>query len=202
MNKNFCVVVMLMILGISLGMAQEPLRPKAPYVAPVPKNAHWLVTMKYPHAAAERPTSIDIAKTEDIKRLTISYSTEKPKEIYAVRGYYLTETAQGPELMNVDRSDLLYPFLSDEFVFIGRLKAEQFKEVVKINGVTCFHFQNEISEVWIAADSMLPVAARKDGMMAYYQFFPPTEAPVILPPAESAFLQRHENACNAFRGMR
>jgi hypothetical protein len=201
MNKKLGIVVVLLILGVSLGRAQEPLRPKPPYMASVPNSAHWVVTMKSPHGESEQPITIDIVKTRDIKRLTISYNTGKTKVIYAVRGCHLTETAKGPELIDIDQNNVLYPFLSDEFAFIGQLRADQFKDVVKINGADCFHFQKGASEVWVAADSKLPVAAREGGAMAYFQFFPPSEAPVTLPPAESAFLQQHENACNAFRGM-
>jgi len=197
-------------LGVENGPAQqnERVTPKPPYVAPVPLYGHWVITLKFPEkrklesVSEQNPVSIDTVKTGDLKRVTLVFKDGTSKTYDHFQKYILTASAHGYEIFSHIDDNPPYPFYTDGFLFVEGVNSTTFKETVKLGAVDCFYYQSASSEVWIAAGSMQPVAAKSNGVMAYYQIQPAPIDSLTLAPDEAAILHRKIAVDNAFRAMR
>ncbi|XHR27169.1 MAG: hypothetical protein ACFUZC_14580 [Chthoniobacteraceae bacterium] len=178
--------------------------PKPPYVAPLPQNGHWTITLNsVAQTDKERvPATIDTIKTGETKQVTLLYKDGTSQRFNHAGGYIFTQSSKGVEIFTKLPGIPAYPCYTDGFVFVENIGPAVFKDMAKISGTECFHYQTGSSDVWIAVDSMLPVAARSGNLTAYYQFQPPPTAPIALPPEEAAILRKWEKAYNAFGAMR
>ena len=185
--------------------------PQPPCVAPVPKSAHWTITLKSEVAVTPgksqpapqpMPTTIEIIKTGDTRQVTLSYSDGTSQRFDQAGPYFLTGSASRTELFIPRSGAPSYPFYTDGFLFFERVSPSWFKDVVKIEGVDCFHYQNGSAQLWIAVDSMLPVAAVSGGIIAQYQFQPTPGSSIILPLDEQAALDKEIKAYKAYQTVR
>jgi len=188
--------------------------PQPPYVAPMPKSAHWIIALKLekPEAAATPakpqatpqpiPTTIETIKTGDTKAVVLSYADGKSQRFDKAGPYFLTSSASRAEVFIPHPGVPPYPFCTDGFLFFEKVDPTWFKDVVKIGTVDCFHYQNGSDQRWIAVDSMLPVAATSGGIIAQYQFQPTPTSPIVLPPDEQAALDKEIKAYKAYQSVR
>ena len=200
--------------------AQPPpaLVPKPPYVAPVPIYGHWTVVLEsepatspagHHHArpkveSQQIPTTIDTIRTGDLKRVILSYSTGASQQFDQTGIYFLTSDASGSGTkLFIPHPDVPpYPFYTNGFLFFETLNPSWFRDIVKMGGINCFHYQNGSTQLWVAVDSMLPVAAKSEGITAHYQFQPAPGSPIVLPPDEKAVLEKEMNAQKASQSVR
>ncbi len=205
--KAFCLLVAWLVCLIPATRAQESALPvpKPPYVAPIPDNARWVVTLEMPGASStqsELPTSIETIKTGSTKRVTLFLKGGSSQRFDQKGEYLLTNTPSGPQISKYIPLLPPYPFYTEGFLFVENVVPANFKGVVKLKGVECFYYASGNTSVWIAAESMLPVAARHEGVLAYFQFLPAPTQPLTLSPEVVAQLEKYEAAANAFRAMR
>ncbi len=195
----------LLVCSLPAVRAQEPAAPRAPYVAPVPANGRWVVTLEtpgVPAAQTDLPAAIETVKSGDLKRVTIYYKSGTSKRFDQKGEYLLTTTPAG---LQIDRYIPMfppYPCYTNGFLFVENVVPANFKGVVKLKGADCFYYASGTTGVWVAVDSMLPMAASHEGVVAYFQFLPTPSQPLTLSPEEAALLQKYEAAANAFRAMR
>ena len=214
----FSILIPMLSTGTMRTFAQQlptPI-PKPPYVAPVPGYGHWTVELISEAAATpatvpgnptvaplqRTPTTIDTIRTGDLKRVTLSYSTGASQQFDQAGIYFLTSSASRVEIFVPHPGDSPYPFYTDGFLFFEKLSPSWFRDVVKIGSVDCFHYQNGSTQLWVAVDSMLPVAARSGGITARYQFQQTPTSPIVLPPDEEAVLEREIKAYKAYQSVR
>jgi len=192
--------------------------PKSPYVAPVPSYGHWTVELKSEAAAPPAtapgnptptsqpgiPTTIETIRTGDLKRVILSYSTGASQQFDQTGIYFLTSDASGSGTkLFIPHPDVPpYPFYTNGFLFFETLNPSWFRDIVKMGGINCFHYQNGSTQLWVAVDSMLPVAAKSEGITAHYQFQPAPGSPIVLPPDEKAVLEKEMNAQKASQSVR
>lgn len=205
--KAFCLMVAWLVFLIPPARAQEPASPlpKPPYVAPIPDNARWVVTLETPGATptqTENPVAIETIKTGKTKRVTLFFKSGTSQRFDQLGDYLLTTTPAGPQISKYIPLFPPYPFYTDGFLFVENVVPANFKGMVKFKGVDCFYYGSGNTSVWIAVDTQLPVAARQEGVLALFQFLPAPSQPLALPPEEAAQLEKYEAAANAFRAMR
>jgi hypothetical protein len=217
--KRICLFAMLPVIalsaGASLSLAQQDGKPvpRPPYVAAIPVNGHWSVTLdasdpqapagtKAPLADEHVPTSIDTIKVGNTKRVTLFFKDGTSRRFDQVDGYFLTASPAGAKLFVPMDASPPYPFYTDGFLFVDHVNPSTFKGVVTCKGVDCFHYQDGSLDIWIAVDSMLPVAAESGKVTAYFQFMAPPDAPITLPADEELILQKEIGAYNKFRAVR
>ena len=214
----FSILIPMLSAGTMRTFAQQtpvPI-PKAPYVAPVPSYGHWTMELISEAAATPAtvpgspavtsrpriPTTIETIRTGDLKRVIITYSTGVPQQFDQAGPYFLTSSGSRADLFIPHRGEDPYPYYTKGFLFFETISPSWFKDVVKIGGVDCFHYENGSTQLWVAVDSMLPVAARSGGITARYQFQPTPTSPIVLPPDEEAVLDREIKAYKAYQSLR
>ena len=215
----FLTPILILCAGVvaSPEQCREPLTPRPPYIAPVPGYGHWVVTLIYSWVDGSRlalpdkskagtaeqiPRAIDIVKTDKTKRVTLSFKDGTSHRIDQVNGYILTISNTGPQIFTASPDMPPYPFYTEGFLFVENVGPATFSGMVSIKGKECFHYQDGTSEAWIDIDSMLPVAARKNGYTVFFQFLEPPTAPIVLTSDEAAVLERQEKAHSAAQSMR
>jgi hypothetical protein len=211
------------VLAVSLSPAaaqDQKLIPVPPYLAPVPSSGHWTITLKHssslsPNGAAvastplssDEPLTIDTIQGGGISCVTLNFQKAPPVQIDRKGDYYIRRTSTGVQLFGTANGTLSFFALDDGFLFAEWVRQEgaaAFQKVVQYEGVTCFYYQNHKpetqkdpnngQEVWIDVHTMLPVAAKADGIEADYQFHDPPTSPPPLPLEEANLIQARENA--------
>ncbi len=212
-------LTLLLFAGIPPIRAQdrELPAPKPPYIAPLPHDGHWLITLKRAEPDPAQsisdkrartvtpepiPTAIDTLKTGDTKRITLTFRDGTAQQIHQVRGYILTTAAEGPQISTATPGAPPYPFYTTAFLFVENIGPSTFKGVASIQGKECFYYRTGTTEAWIDIDSMLPIASKAEGIIAHFQFLPPPTTPIALPPEEASILNQQERAHTAASLMR
>lgn len=197
-------IIAILLVGANLLHAQQ----SGPKVAPMPKDAHWVVTFKQPGDEKAAPTSgrellsIDTVKTGDSRRVTLAYSDGTSDVFDQVRDYLLTSSPEGPQLSMAIADPPSYPFFSNGFLFTDGIETATFVGAEDFQGVPCLRYRLSEGDVLISAETKLPVAAKHNTLTAYFQFLPSPTAPLVLPAEMAALLQRQERAYKAFRDLR
>jgi hypothetical protein len=204
--RELRILALWLVFWLPAVRAQEPALPvpKPPYVAPIPDDARWVVTMEATAGTSAQtfPTAIETIKTGGLKRVTLFFKGGTSQRFDQKGEYLLTTTPAGPQISKYIPLLPPYPFYTNGFLFVENIGPANFKGVVKIKDVNCFYYSNGNTSIWIAVDSMLPVAARQDGVLAHFQFLPAPTQPLTLPQEEAAQLEKYEAAANAFHAMR
>ncbi len=217
--RTICFSIGVLAISLSPVTAQDQkLIPVPPYLAPVPSPGHWTVTLKNPSGSSpesvaassqwngSEPLTIDTIQGGGISRITLNFQTAPPIQIDQKGDYYIRRTSTGVQLFGAANGTLSF-FALDGFLFAEWVRQEgaaAFQKVVQYEGVTCFYYQNHKpetekdptngQEAWIDVHSMLPVAAKDDGIEADYQFHDAPTSPPQLPPEEANLIQARENA--------
>jgi hypothetical protein len=210
---NFCrwVAMLVLISEPNWCGAQESVKPipKPPYVAAVPDDCHWTVTLEYPSSRkistthSERyPIAIDTIKTGNTKRVTLWFEDRTSQQFDQEGELFLTNSPSGVHAFTAAPDAPPYLYYTDGFLFIEPIEPTMFKGSVNYKGIECFYYKNNSTEVWVDAHSLLPVSAKSGGVMAHFQFLPKPNAPISLPPEELAILQKQEKAISFFRNLR
>jgi hypothetical protein len=208
--------------------SEEMPAPKPPYLAPVPNYGHWKVTFKYgkiaspesataststplaapsssPEASdATSPIAIETIKTGDLIGTTLTFPDGTTKE-YTCRGnWVLNSSAQGAQLHIASSTSLPYPYFSSGYILLDGVKVDPstFMDTAKHNGLLAFHYKSGDVDVWIDPTSMLPLAAKQDGVEVDYQFLPRPTTPFPIPADQAALLKKEQQADAATRAMR
>jgi len=220
--KMRTIVFSMGVFSVSLVTAaaqDQKLLPVAPFLAQVPSSGHWTITLKHsselgPNGLAAPPTpprideplSIDTIQYGGVSRVTLNFQNAPPVQIDRKGDYYIRQTSTGVQLFGTGNGPLSF-FALDGFLFAEWVRQEgaaAFQKVVQYKGVTCFYYQNQKpeteedptngQEAWIDVHTMLPVAAKDDGIEADYQFHGPPTSPPQLSPEEARLIQARENA--------
>jgi hypothetical protein len=215
-------------LFVGTGILVVSLIPVAPYLAPVPNPGHWTIILKNiaavsPQNAAvapvpwdsDEPRTVDVIQAAGISRVTLNFQGAPPVQIDRKGDYYIRRASTGAQLFGTGNGPLSFFALDDGFLFAEWVRQEgasAFKKVVQYKGVTCFYYQNEKPEMekdpnngqeaWIDVHTMLPVAAKDDGIEADYQFQAPPDSPPPLSVEEAHLVQARENALKAQSSIR
>jgi hypothetical protein len=212
------LLLILIPLASGATVAAEPTpapTPMPPYVAPVPGAAHWIVTLKSkaaaspvgpsarPEAGPQRaPSTIETIKTGDTKEVTLSYDDGTSQRFDQVGFYFMTGSGSKTELFISNTVHPPYQFYTKGFLFFDTLDPSWFRGITKVGTVDCFYYNSGAVELWVAIDSMLPVAAKSGGILASFSFLPAPTSPIALPPNEQALLDRQIKAYNTFQSVR
>jgi hypothetical protein len=116
----------------------------------------------------------------------------------------LSSTPQGPQLRIASPTALPYPYYTTGYIMIGNMKIDPstFKGAEKHNGIMSFHYHSGDTDAWISPATMLPLAAKQDGVQASYQFFTPPPRPFPIPKDQESLLHKAEGAYRATSSMR
>jgi hypothetical protein len=213
----------MLVVSLSPAAAQDQkLVPVQPYLAPVPSPGHWTITLKYPSPSpgaiapvdSDEPLTVDTIQDGGISRVTQNFQNAPSVQIDRKGDYYIRRTSTGWQLFGTANGPLSF-FAFDGFLFaewVRQQGAAAFKKVVQYEGVTCFYYQNDKpetekdpnngQEAWIDVHTMLPVAAKDDGIEADYQFHAPPTSPPQLSMEEANLVQARENAVNIQNSIR
>ncbi|MGB8356028.1 MAG: hypothetical protein WCD79_19170 [Chthoniobacteraceae bacterium] len=211
------------IIGLGLITGMEPARaqndekpvPKAPYLAAVPDYGHWIVTFKYDDAAtandAKQPapankfaSTIDTIKTADLRGVVLTFPDGTTRQFTCQGDWVLASTPKGPQLGIAGRSWVPYVYYTKGFILLDGVKIDltTFKETGKHNDVLAFHYKSGDEDVWIATETMLPLAVKKQNVEASYQFLPAPPRPFSIPADQAALLKKQEDADKALHSLR
>jgi hypothetical protein len=197
----------------------QRLVPVAPYLAPLPSSGHWTITLKHYSArgldaaavpptppGSGEPVSIDTIQDGGILRMTLTFADSPTIQIDRKGDYYIRQTSTGVQLFGTGDGPLSF-FALDGFLFAEWVRQQglaAFQKVVQYEGVKCFYYKNSTpetekdptngQEAWIDVQTMLPVAARDDGIEADFQFHNPPTSPLQLSPEEARLIQSREKA--------
>ena len=197
----------------------QKLVPVAPYLAAVPISSHWTTTLRHPSIlgsdgvavpptprGSDEPLTIDTIQDGGISRVTLNFENGPPVQIDQKGNYYIRQTPAGVQLFGTGNGPLSF-FALDGFLFAEWVRQEgvaAFQNVVQYEGVTCFYYKNPKpeanmdpsngQEAWIDVHTMLPVAARNDGIEADFQFHDPPTTPLQLSTVEAQLIQSRQKA--------
>ena len=197
--KIFLLTCLTILFGSIRAPAQQDAAeippPKPPFVAPVPANADWTVTLQYlaaPPAAGGktdgRMTEVHSTKVGNIKRDRISYTGKPPEEHWFANTLSLQTDAKGEvsvqDLGSMPASDNGDPNPSVAVGYPGVkwLAANCYDKVVTLEKHQYYHFVREKLEAWIDVETHLPLAYRTDNMVFRFKFNAPPDAPLVMPP--------------------
>lgn len=196
--------------------------PQAPYLAQIPDYGHWTVSFKYPselppkagdtkpvEAPAPPVNKIDIIKTGDMMLVTVMSSSGPPKIFYQRGDWIVTvnpQSTQQAQVLIPTPDHLPYPFYTHGFMLMEGMVpgSGNFKGLVKYNHMPAYDYQTKGGEVWIAPDTMLPIAVKssKAGLIAEYQFLPAPPSPFQIPSGQASLLQKEQEAYKGVGSMR
>jgi len=195
---------------------------RGPALAAAPEAAHWKIRLKYPAEipaesqegtpassapapVPDQPTEIDIVQTGTRRRVTLSYEGLPPRQVDQDGPYILTANGGTIRIGVLQAGESPYPFYAAVFPFVdwvGQQDGAAFRNTVKYRGMTCLHYQSGADEAWIDSETLLPVAARHEGIEAYYKFLPAPTAPLAFPPAEELLIQKSARALKIAASLR
>jgi hypothetical protein len=219
-------------MAISPAHAQDrPAVPHAPYLARVPDNGHWSITLTYPSATpttasehssatklnSDQPVTIDVERGDGFSATTFSFQSAPTVRVDAEGGYSFLPGPTGPLLYNAG-CQFPISFYTTSFLFSEWLRQQgssAFDKMIVYHGVPTFHYVNHRppphtnlfdagygSEVWVNVKTMLPVASKWDGIEADFTYLPPPNSPPQLSPEEIALIQYKANITRAVDSIR
>ena len=207
MNLKFIIGCAFLATAACYAQILDEPKPTAPYVAPVPENVQWTITIKSTEGAAanqegskHRLTQINSTKTGQLKRDVRVYEDGKSEERWFSGPLIIVPSADGQTARCIDfeeanRSEYGEagnPIASPGFPGVGWVKLEYFDKVVTFNQIRCFHYvlskrhnnpadEGKFSEAWIDVRNGFPVAYRAAGSLYLYRFEGNPIAPLVLP---------------------
>jgi hypothetical protein len=195
----FLVSICLAALLTPPALAADP-APTPPWVAPVPANAEWTITLSSPAAGAKPPPSatlqtIHVIKTGTTKHDTITYSNGTTEEAWYVgKNAFLTDTFSKANIYLTEFSAYDFGGLGDPVHSLGFtgfdwVKAGNYDTIVSYQNERCYHYRfqgQQQAEAWIQVKDKLPVAYQISGILYVYSFAAPPSTPLALPPAYQA----------------
>lgn len=221
MKIPFAHVFMACALSFALcARAQTPTSaaPVPPFVARVAHYAHWTVTLKYPplqtaEGELQTPTTllsnlpivIDVTKTGNRWQVIQTFSNGTSQQFDQIANYILIPSPSRLQVMTLPMSEEPYSFYSTDYLFVARLRRaglSAYKDVVKVNEVTCFHYQDKTVEAWIRVGDLLPIKALHEGIEADFQYHAPPSQPLVFSPAEENEVQARTQRMNAVSSVR
>jgi hypothetical protein len=188
----------------------ETTAPTAPWVAPVPENAEWMIAVSRntPGSAPTAPApananakspvelqTIHVIKTGITKRDTLTYSDGSTEEAWYIgKTALLTDTFVKTniylaEFSPVDFTGTGDPVHSLGFTGVSWLDSRSYDKIVTYQNVSCYHYRlhGELpAEAWIRIKDKMPVAYQVNGFLYVYSFGAPPATPLVLPPAYQA----------------
>jgi hypothetical protein len=174
--------------------------PTPPFVAPVPENAQWIITVSSATGAGApagaKLQEIRVVKTGITKHDTFVYSDGSTDETWYIgnkalmsdtfvkTNIYLTEFSSH------DFTGAGDPVRSLGFTGMDWLQSKFFDKIVAYQNVACYHYRlpsrSASVEAWVNVKSKQPVAYQINSMLYVYSFSPPPTTPLVLPPAYQA----------------
>jgi len=231
MKRKFLAILigLGLMAGLEMAPAQtaEKPAPRPPYLADVPDYGHWIVTFKYtpdastgaagsttggPGADGAKPptapdgslTAIETIKTGDLRGVTLTFGDGTSKQFTCQGDWVLCSTPKGPQLGFATSTSRPYAYYTAGFILLDGVKIDPstFKEASPRNGVLAFHYKSGDVDVWIDPGSMLPLAAKQNGVEASYAFLTPPPKPFDIPKDQESLLKKEQSAYKATRAMR
>jgi len=169
--------------------------PTAPFVAGVPSRCAWTVAVQNvplppppPGGAApvdNRIVEVDTTRVDDLRRDVITYGDNRSEERWFVgNAVFWTPPRQPVDAAKVGPLDSKdpYPSVPRGFPGVGWVGLADYDAVVRFEGTTCYHYATPSQEVWIDAQTRLPVAYRSLGGLYRFTFAAPPDGPLLPPP--------------------
>jgi hypothetical protein len=172
--------------------------PTPPFVAPVPENADWVLTVKYPAKPAAAPdapalpdlrvTEVHSMKTGDIKHDELTSADGKKRDNWYVGTLYLWAVPQG-DVLAADLSGTpanpmdSSPSVSNGFPGVGWVSLNNYDKVVFWEKRPCYHYATEGLQAWVDVETLLPVAYIAGNATYVFKFNAPPTQPLVLPPS-------------------
>jgi hypothetical protein len=184
-----------------------PAAPATPAKPPVPVTTTTPSTPVAPSAPSVpdgSPTAIETIKTGDLRGITLTLADGTTKEYTCQGNWVLCSTPKGPQLGIATPTAFPYPYYTAGFILLDGATISQstFKETKQHNGVMAFHYKSGTTDIWIDPNTLLPLAAKKDGVEVTYQFLTPPPRPFPIPKDQSDLLQKERAASQATSSMR
>lgn len=170
--------------------------PKAPFVAPVPENADWVVTAKNPPVTGTAPdgtplpnksiTSVQSTKVGRFKRDRITTGDGAIEERWFVDMLLLCPTPKG-DVAAVDLSSIppqvedSNPSIPHGFPGVGWLKPEYYEGVVLLSKRPYYHYVHGSTEAWVDVETKLPLAYKFGNFEFQFKFNAPPTGPLTMP---------------------
>jgi len=203
-----------------LAQAQNAVEPPSPRLRATPNSVHWMIEFKYPQTGTSgEPGSmanagpvppgfvakLEIVKFGTLKRVTLTQGDGTTRrflhsgDLMVVKSpsgvYYLDNIPGGPP----------YPYGNEAFPlceWVRSAPADAYLGTVEYKGVTCHHYRASSQEAWIDVESLLPVAAYGDGVMAFYRFLDPPSGPIPIDPGEAEAIKMTATKIRAMKDLR
>jgi hypothetical protein len=157
-----------------------------------------------PSAPDGSPTALETIKTGDLRGITLTFADGTTKQFTCQGDWILNSSANGAQLSIASPTSLPYPYYSTGFIFLDGMKIDPstFKEAGMHHGVMAFHYKSGPTDVWIDPATMLPKAAKQDGVEISFEFLTPPPRPFPIPKDQADLLQKERAASQATSSMR
>jgi hypothetical protein len=181
--------------------ATPPAAPTAAAVSPAPATPAAPAAPSTPDGS---PTAIETIKTGDLRGVTLTFADGKSQQFTCQGDWVLRSTPKGPQLGIATPTAHPYIYYTTGFILLdgATINMSTFKEAAKHNGVMAFHYKSGDVDVWIDPDSMLPLAAKQNGVEGSYEFLTPPPRPFDIPKDQESLLQKEMEAYKSTKSMR
>ena len=116
----------------------------------------------------------------------------------------MRSTPNGPQLGLATPTAHPYIYYTLGFILLDGVKIDPstFKGAALHNKVMAFHYKSGAVDIWIDPNTMLPMAAKQEGVEVSYQFLTPPPRPFPIPKDQESLLQKEQAAYKATSSMR
>lgn len=238
MNKRSLVVSLFVLATRAAAMAAGDVPPPSPpYVLAIPAQSQWVMRITPPAGqapAAEasgkgklapEPQVVAITKLGDTLRAIIVYTDKSRREFWQVPGSTILQDGGTTRVLYNTGGYPPYPYApGHDFFGCEWIKPENFRDVVKRDGVSCYHYEVEAAappvptdvlrahpelaklklhrEAWINAETRLPVAVTGETGTIEYTFSDPPPDLKMSAQFQSAYDQEHSALARLYNRSR
>lgn len=205
LTKCFHVILATMAAGLTTALAQDSKQippPSPPFVAAVPENADWIVTLQYPGApqasaspgssvsSPRRTTAVHSTKTGNLKHDRITATDGSSEDHWYSGSLYLWPSSSGQVIVFDTRDNPrdagdTSPSVASGFPGVGWVQLSCYDKVEPIKERPCYHYimKGGAVEAWIDVETRFPLAYKCGDVIYQFKFNAPPTAPLTLPPA-------------------
>ena len=185
--------------GAATGSAPSPNASGAPLAPSTLPAAPTLSSSDYGF-----PTAIETIRTGDLRGVTLTFANGKTKQYTCQGNWILCSTPNGPLLGIATPTAHPYIYYTTGFILLDgvTINMSTFKEAAKHGNVMAFHYKSGDTDVWIDPETMLPLAAKKEGVEGTYEFLTPPPRPFPIPKDQESLLHKEQEAYRATSSMR
>lgn len=177
--------------------------PQAPYIAKLPKFAHYEIRFEY-GAGAKKETGLSrlsITKLNEIKNIVEIFGDGASKTFWLRRGLVvLPLPGSRAEVYDTEAAAADVPLSNDDFTGLGWLSAANYVGNVSFEGRKCYAFEHGGQQALIDVVSKLPVLLKTGNLLGRFEYGPAPSETATWPAEFEQAWQRYLGAVRSMTG--